>query len=82
MRGRGWLLRQTLVSGKGNCRSLGSPGFPVESCGFGQLYVVLLRKTTYVVAGEAASRKSGYARDDRKGRVDERERAVAKGESR
>jgi hypothetical protein len=40
------LLRQTLVRGKENCRSL------------------------------------GFARDDRKGRVDERERAVAKGESR
>ena len=27
--------------GPQNCRSLGSPGFPVESCGFGQLRVVL-----------------------------------------
>jgi hypothetical protein len=25
-------------------RSLGFPGFPVESCRFGQLYVVLLRE--------------------------------------
>jgi hypothetical protein len=25
-------------------RSLGSPGFPVESCGFGQLHVVLFRE--------------------------------------
>jgi hypothetical protein len=25
-----------------NCRSLGFPGFPVESCGFGQPHVVLL----------------------------------------
>ena len=27
-----------------NRRSLGFPGFPVESCGFGQLRVVLFRE--------------------------------------
>jgi hypothetical protein len=27
--------------GQRNCRSLGSPGFPVKSCGFDQLHVVL-----------------------------------------
>jgi hypothetical protein len=31
---------------------LASPGSPVESCGFGQQYVVLLRRTTSAVACE------------------------------
>jgi hypothetical protein len=39
--------------GKGNCRSLGSPGFPVESCGFGQLHVVLFRENHIRVAGKS-----------------------------
>jgi hypothetical protein len=54
-------------------RSLGFAGFPVESCGFGQLHVVLFRENH--MSGrrrERLSRKSGYARDDKK------ERAVAR----
>src|SRR5580692_6669626 len=43
------------VSRKGprNCRSLGSPGFPVESCGFGQLHVVLFRENHISGPGES-----------------------------
>jgi hypothetical protein len=49
------------ISRKGprNCRSLhgtpgqvGSPGFPVESCGFGQLHVVLFRENHISGTGE------------------------------
>jgi hypothetical protein len=51
-------------------RSLGSPGFPVESCDFDQLRVVLLRENHIHGRGrEQRSRKSGYARDDKKERV-------------
>ena len=32
-------------------RSLGFPGFPVESCGFGQLHVVLFRENHISGAG-------------------------------
>jgi hypothetical protein len=48
------------ISTKGprNCRSLhgspgqvGSPGFPVESCGFGQLHVVLFKENHISGAG-------------------------------
>jgi hypothetical protein len=35
-------------------RSLAFPGFPVESCDFSQLRVVLLERTTSVVAGESS----------------------------
>jgi hypothetical protein len=35
---------KALVAVEENRRSLGSPGFPVESCGFGQLHVVLFRE--------------------------------------
>jgi hypothetical protein len=46
--------RSKNISRKGpqNCRSLGSPGFPVESCGFGQLHVVLFRENHMSGAGE------------------------------
>jgi hypothetical protein len=30
--------------GRAHRRSLGSPGFPVKSCGFGQLHVVLFKE--------------------------------------
>jgi hypothetical protein len=39
--------------GPRNCRSLGSPGFPVESCGFGHCVWFSLRRTACVVAGES-----------------------------
>jgi hypothetical protein len=38
---------------KYNCRSLGFPGFPVESRGFGQLHVVLFRENHISGAGES-----------------------------
>jgi hypothetical protein len=43
------------ISTKGprNCRSLGSPGFPVESGGSGQLHVVLFRENHIGGAGES-----------------------------
>jgi hypothetical protein len=34
-------------------RSLGFPGFPVKSCGFGQLHVVLFRENHISGAGES-----------------------------
>jgi hypothetical protein len=40
------------MKGPWNCRSLGSPGFPVESCGFEQLHVVLFRENHISSAGE------------------------------
>src|SRR5665213_2699524 len=48
-------LRSRNISTKGprNCRSLGFPGFPVESCGFGQQPVVLLRENHISGAGES-----------------------------
>ncbi len=33
-----------LLGGRAHRRSLGSPGFPVKSCGFGQLHVVLFKE--------------------------------------
>ena len=42
---------------EGNCRSLGFPGFPVESCGFGQLHVVLFRENH--ISGVAESCEVG-----------------------
>jgi hypothetical protein len=43
-------VEKIFQGGPRNCRSLhgtpgqvGSPGFPVESCGFGELHVVLVR---------------------------------------
>jgi hypothetical protein len=42
-----------LVAGEENRRSLGFPGFPVESCGFGQLYVVLFRENHISDDGES-----------------------------
>jgi hypothetical protein len=36
-----------------HCRSLGFPGFPVESCGFGQLHVVLFEENHKSGAGES-----------------------------
>jgi hypothetical protein len=36
-------------------RSLGFPGFPVESCGFGQLRVVLLEENHIRVADESSA---------------------------
>jgi hypothetical protein len=65
-------------------RSLAFPGFPVESCGFRKLRVVLFGENH--IRGplvRAGSRKSGYARDDKKKRIVARkgrsleERAVA-----
>jgi hypothetical protein len=43
------------VSSRGprNCRSLGLPGFPVESCGFGQRHVVLFRENHIRGLGES-----------------------------
>jgi hypothetical protein len=43
------------ISRKGprNCRSLGSPGFPVESWGFGQLHVVLFKENHISGTGES-----------------------------
>ena len=35
-------------------RSLGFPGFPVDSCGFGRLHVVLFRENHSVVASESS----------------------------
>jgi hypothetical protein len=61
-------------------RSLGFPGFPVGGCGFEQLHVVLFEENHISGTGESCeSRKSGYARDDKKERIVERERTVAKG---
>jgi hypothetical protein len=49
-----------------NCRSLGFPGFPVESCGFDQQHVVLFRENHISGAVESCDvGKSGYARDDK-----------------
>jgi|SRR5450631_453724 hypothetical protein len=36
-----------------NCRSLGFPGFPVETGGFGRLYVVLFRENHISGTGES-----------------------------
>jgi hypothetical protein len=46
---------RTCVSTKGprNCRSLGFPRFPVESCGFGQLHVVLFKENHISGTGES-----------------------------
>jgi hypothetical protein len=44
---------KALVAVEENRRSLGSPGFPVESCGFGQLHVVLFRKNHISGTGES-----------------------------
>ena len=41
-----------MADGK-NCRSLGCPGFPVESCGFGQLHVVLFEENHITGGGES-----------------------------
>jgi hypothetical protein len=46
-------LHYATPKGPRNCRSLGSPGFPVESCGFGQLHVVLFRENHISGAGES-----------------------------
>jgi len=58
-------------------RSLGFPGFPVESCGFGRQRVVSLKRTTSVVVVRAVKQKSGTVRDDKKGEGRCKERAVA-----
>jgi hypothetical protein len=45
-----------------NCRSLGFPGFPVESYGFGQLHVVLFRENHIsgaVISGAVESGEVG-----------------------
>jgi hypothetical protein len=61
-------------------RSLGFPGFPVEGCGFEQLRVVLFEENHISGTGESCEvGNPGYARDDKKERVVERERTVAKG---
>jgi hypothetical protein len=39
--------------GPRNRRSLGFPGFPLESCDFGQLHVVLFRENHISGAGES-----------------------------
>jgi hypothetical protein len=39
--------------GPRNCRSLGFPEFPVESCGFGQMRVVLFRENHISGAGDS-----------------------------
>ena len=56
---------------------LGFPGFPVESCGFGQLHVVLFRENHISGAGESCEvGNPGTLRDDKKERVVARERTV------
>jgi hypothetical protein len=55
------------------------PGFPVKSCGFSQVHVVSLERTTSVVAGE----RSEAGNPGALGQIGEgclKERAVAKGE--
>jgi hypothetical protein len=42
-----------LARRKENRRSLGFPGFPVESCGFGQMHVVLFRENHISGGGES-----------------------------
>jgi hypothetical protein len=44
---------KALVTGGRNCRSLGFPGFPVESCGFGQLHVVFFGENHMSGAAES-----------------------------
>jgi hypothetical protein len=41
-----WIFPLDWLRDEPHCRSLGFPGFPVEICGFGQLRVVLLGRTT------------------------------------
>jgi hypothetical protein len=61
-------------------RSLGFPGFPVEICGFGRLRVVLFEENHIRGRRESsAAGNPGTLRDDKKERVVERERTVAKG---
>jgi hypothetical protein len=59
------------ISRKGprNCRSLGSPGFPVESCGFGQLHVVLFRENHISGTGESCEAGNPGTLGRTKGRV-------------
>jgi hypothetical protein len=47
------LSKNISTKGPQNCRSLGFPGFPVESCGFGQLHVVLFRENHISGPGES-----------------------------
>jgi hypothetical protein len=51
------LSKNISTRGPRNCRSLGFPGFPVESCGFGQLHVVLFRENH--ISGAAESSEVG-----------------------
>jgi hypothetical protein len=46
------LSKNTSTKGPRNCRSLGFPGFPVESCDSGQLHVVLFRENPISGAAE------------------------------
>ncbi len=48
-----------------NCRSLGCPGFPVKIGGVANSMRFSLQKTAHAALASAASRKSGYARDDK-----------------
>jgi hypothetical protein len=41
------------TNGPLNCRSLGYPGFPVESCGFDRLHVVLFGENHISSGGES-----------------------------
>jgi hypothetical protein len=50
---RATLLKNISRKGPWNCRSLGFPGFPVESCGFAQLHVVLFRENHTCGRGES-----------------------------
>jgi hypothetical protein len=47
------LSKNISTKGPRNCRSLGFPGFPADSCGFGQLHVVLFRENHISGAGES-----------------------------
>jgi hypothetical protein len=48
-----------------NRSSLGCPGFPVEVGGVAIFMRFSLQKTAHAALSSAASRKSGYARDDK-----------------
>jgi len=50
-------------------RSLGFPGFPVESCDFGQLHVVLFKREPHPWSRVRAAKQEIQARDDKKERA-------------
>jgi hypothetical protein len=56
-----------LRSGRAHCRSLGCPGFPVKVGGVANCMRFSLQKTAHAALSSAANRKSGCARDDKRG---------------